>query len=1024
MKAARVPRIAVVACLAVAYAAVGWVTEAITHLSIYGIPVWLPAGLALGTMLLYGTRVWPGVWLGAFAITSYRLIGPLGDAHSLVSSLATGALVASAASLQGVCAVWLSRRYVEAELLLDTPDSVLPFVLLCGPLACLISSSCALSVLYAFGRIAPAVLFENWFSWWAGDTVGSVLGATIVLAAIARPAALWRPRLTTVGLPLLIAMALTFAAYSVTASLDHQRTRLEFEKQATLLASALRTALEVAQDASDTIASFVRLSPDADRAAFDAFSQDLYARHRGIQAIEWVPRVARSELDRHERATRAEGFPDYRVFEKDAAGRRVPAQPRDDYFPVRYAYPLAGNEPAIGYDVSSEATRRQTMELARQRRAMTVSPRLALIQGTRHTDGVLAFQPVFPGGRAAGPEAPLGYTLTVLRIDELARTALANLPHDQIAYCIEDLDAPEDLAVLHLVGTPTPDRSWRAVTVFEYGGRRWQLSFGPTTDYLQTHRVSYLWLVYGAALCTALLLCAFLLILTGRTTRIETLVGQRTVELDQARNSAERASNLLQEAVRSITLGFTIYDENDRLVICNDAYRAFHPELESLIQPGVSFEHLVRTSGERGNHPLGDMDVETWVNHRLHRHRHADGVPFEIKMGDGRWLLVVEQRTPSGFVVSNRVDVTDLKTANAAVQDRNAQLDALFRLCPDGFVAFDPEGRVRFANPALLTMTGLRANDVIGCGEAELDAMLRERTEDPEVFEGVAAYFGDGDEVPPFRRLAMKSPSAAILQIVGIRSKSPTVPRLLYLRDITREAEVDRMKSEFLSHAAHELRTPMTSIFGFSELLLHRDFDAATRRELVETIHGQTAWLVQIINELLDLARIDERRGRDFVIAEIDAVALVRETLAGLALDPQTWPVVANMPETPRWIRADAAKSRQALTNVLGNARKYSPDGGAIELTIVERAGRLAVVIRDHGIGMTPEQVARVGERLWRADTSGLTPGTGLGMAIVKEILALHGGQVEIASELGVGTTVTLWWPTAPTAGHGSRERA
>ena len=232
------------------------------------------------------------------------------------------------------------------------------------------------------------------------------------------------------------------------------------------------------------------------------------------------------------------------------------------------------------------------------------------------------------------------------------------------------------------------------------------------------------------------------------------------------------------------------------------------------------------------------------------------------------------------------------------------------------------------------------------------------------------------------------------------------------------------MKSEFLSHAAHELRTPMTSIFGFSELLLHSEFDAPTRRELVETIHGQTAWLVQIINELLDLARIDERRGRDFVITEVDAVALVRETLAGLAIDQQTWPVAATLPETPRWIRADAAKSRQALTNVIGNARKYSPDGGEIEVTLVERVGRLAVVVRDHGIGMTPEQVARVGERLWRADTSGMTPGTGLGMAIVKEILALHGGQVEVASEPGVGTTVTLWWPSAPAAGQIDREPA
>ena len=1009
----RVPRLLVIAALAAAYALAGVLAEVITRLSIYGVPIWLPAGFALGTMLLYGVRAWPGVWLGAFVETSYGMIEQLGNAHSLAASFGAGAMVAAAATLQAVCAVWLARRYVDPELHLDTPDSVLRFVLFCGPLACLISPSTSVAMLYGAGRIPAAALFENWFSWWAGDTVGSILGATIVLAAIARPAALWRPRLLTVALPLAIATMITVAAVSFTASLDHQRTRLEFEKQATLLSGALLTALSVAEDASNTVTSFIRLGPNVSRATFDSFAQDVYARHPGIQAIEWVPRVPRAELEQHERATRAEGYAGYRVVEKNHAGERVPVAPRDDYFPVHYLYPLAGNQPALGFDLGSEPVRRQTIEEARGRRKMTVSPRVALIQGPLHPNGVLAFEPVFARGHDGVADLPLGYTLTVMRIDELARIALANLPQDQIAYCVEDLDSPEELAVLYLVGTPTPDKTWRAVTKFEYGGRHWELSFGPTVEYLQSHRVSYLWIVYGTAVVAALLLCAFLLILTGHTTRIETLVEQRTLELDQTRKSAERASNLLQEAVQSITLGFTIYDENDLLVICNDAYRAFHPELGVLIQPGVSFEYLVRTSVERGDHPLGGLDTDAWVQRRIQRHRSADGIPFEMGMGDGRWLLVVEQRTPSGFVVSNRVDITDLKAANAAVQDRNAQLDALFRLCPDGFVAFDPDGCVRFANPALLTMTGLTAGEVIGCSEAGLDEMLRTRTERPEAFAGVAAYFVEGDDVPPFQRLAMKTPVAATLQIVGIRSKSPNVPRLLYLRDITREAEVDRMKSEFLSHAAHELRTPMTSIFGFSELLMHSDFDAPTRRELVETIHTQTAWLVQIINELLDLARIDERRGRDFVIAETDMVALVRETLAGLAIDPVQWPLVEALPKRPVWIRADAGKSRQALTNVFANARKYSPAGGAIEVAIVERVGRLGIVVRDHGIGMTAEQVGRVGERMWRADTSGLTPGTGLGMAIVKEILTLHGGTVEVASQPGVGTSVTLWWPAA-----------
>ncbi len=239
--------------------------------------------------------------------------------------------------------------------------------------------------------------------------------------------------------------------------------------------------------------------------------------------------------------------------------------------------------------------------------------------------------------------------------------------------------------------------------------------------------------------------------------------------------------------------------------------------------------------------------------------------------------------------------------------------------------------------------------------------------------------------------------------------------RLLYARDVTREMEVDRMKSEFLSHAAHELRTPMASIYGFTELLMTQEFDAPTRHDLLATIHKQTEWLVAIINELLDLARIESRRGKDFRIEAVSLPPLVDEVVAALRIDPARWPLVAHIPDGLPAVRADAAKLRQALTNVLSNAVKYSPGGGVIDLRCGARdmGGKtfVDIAVTDHGIGMTPEQAARVGERFYRADTSGNIPGTGLGMTIVKEIVELLGGGLIRQSAPGVGTTVTLWLP-------------
>jgi signal transduction histidine kinase len=116
-------------------------------------------------------------------------------------------------------------------------------------------------------------------------------------------------------------------------------------------------------------------------------------------------------------------------------------------------------------------------------------------------------------------------------------------------------------------------------------------------------------------------------------------------------------------------------------------------------------------------------------------------------------------------------------------------------------------------------------------------------------------------------------------------------------------------------------------------------------------------------------------------------------------------------------VRVDRKKMQQALLNVLSNAYKYSPRGGAVSLSLLQEVhrsvGRFGIEVRDHGIGMRPEELARVFERFYRADSTGKIPGTGLGMSIVREIVEIHGGEVNVASQLGEGTTVTLWLPAA-----------
>ena len=241
--------------------------------------------------------------------------------------------------------------------------------------------------------------------------------------------------------------------------------------------------------------------------------------------------------------------------------------------------------------------------------------------------------------------------------------------------------------------------------------------------------------------------------------------------------------------------------------------------------------------------------------------------------------------------------------------------------------------------------------------------------------------------------------------------------RVLYFLDITHETEVDRMKTEFLSTAAHELRTPMSSIHGFSELLLNRHYDETTRRDLLETIYRQSSNLVHLVNELLDLARIEARAGKDFHIQVQDLLPILDSTVRQFIAPSDPRKITLRLASALPPVAVDADKLSQMLLNVISNAYKYSPDGGAIELATLTRTKsgntEVGISVRDHGIGMTPEQVARVFDRFYRADTSGAIPGTGLGMSLVKEIIDIHQGCVEIDSVLGQGTEVVLWLPAA-----------
>lgn len=356
-------------------------------------------------------------------------------------------------------------------------------------------------------------------------------------------------------------------------------------------------------------------------------------------------------------------------------------------------------------------------------------------------------------------------------------------------------------------------------------------------------------------------------------------------------------------------------------------------------------------------------------------------------------------------------------------EETQRQLDSIFSLSPDGFVSFDNERRVKYISPPFCRMTGLEKADLLGLDEVGFADRLAGLCVDPNAFPGFEAMRSEQKLRTPkgnegsFRHLIELAGAGKRVLEVGIRlSEAGSISQILYFRDVTHETEVDRMKSEFLSTAAHELRTPMASIFGFAELLMAQDFPADERRDLLGIIHRQSELMISIINELLDLVRIEERRGQDFHLVQVEAGVLLSDAMVNFEVTEGYEAPRVSRTENQHFLRVDRNKLTQAITNVLSNAYKFSPMHSPVEIDILVGEstaveGMIGIRITDHGIGMTPEQLSRVFERFYRADTSGKTPGTGLGMSIVKEIVELHGGRVELTSKMGSGTAVTLWIP-------------
>jgi signal transduction histidine kinase len=348
------------------------------------------------------------------------------------------------------------------------------------------------------------------------------------------------------------------------------------------------------------------------------------------------------------------------------------------------------------------------------------------------------------------------------------------------------------------------------------------------------------------------------------------------------------------------------------------------------------------------------------------------------------------------------------------VARRNAQLESVFALSPDGFIEIGADGEVGFVNPAFQILTSISAVGVVGKPASQLAEKLQLLSVNFTLSQ-IKAMLEPSNQ--PYC-LELNIPYRRTLLI--LTKPNDLSGYVVYLRDITHEAELEQIRSAFMSTAAHELRTPISSILGYAELLMRRlkgESKPSEKmiKEMVEVIERQSKNMAELVNDLLDLSRFENQMAKGLNLQETSLATYLRPVVAQFQMPNDRREVVTYIDDHLPAIRLHPESFKRLIVNLLSNAFKYSPQGTPVIVkTFTEKVADtlyVGIAIRDYGDGISEEDLKHIFERFYRGKAHEFISGTGLGLAIAKEIMQAHSGEIKIESVLGGGTTITLLFP-------------
>ncbi|HEV7857364.1 MAG TPA: CHASE domain-containing protein [Pyrinomonadaceae bacterium] len=902
---------------------------------------------------------------------------------------------------------------------------------------------------------------------------------------------------------LLVALLLTLlAAYYVSAS-SEARDRLRFQ-------NAIQDSADGIENRLDTYIALLRagsalfiVDQDVTREEFRNYvgSLGLHANYPGMQGLGFSARVSAEESRALVARLRQQGVPDFQIR---------PADPRSEYHTIIYLEPLDNrNKVALGFDMFTEATRREAMERARDTSLPAASGPVTLLQEIdEHKQiGFLIYVPVYRGGQTpatveARREALQGFVYSPFRAGDLLRGIFGNEAQRAVDFRVYDGDEESGGGLLHDYqhageqGNASYKPRFTATTKLPVAGRTWSLSFVTRPEFDAASGMNLVPFTLAGGILVSLLLFGLTLVQT------------------RARAAAERAASELEQSLaerKQINEALRESEERYRELFENANDIVFTLDLEgnltSMNKAGEQVSGYSREEflGQSITSILTPESVEVMWRMRNRKIAGEASTNYEVELitRDGRKVLIevssrliYDNNGPIGIQGTAR-DITERKRVEEALHEADQraiveyerlleriaglaqalgtarELLTVYRALREFAVAsvpcvgifislYDPEREWRTAAyawgdeeeadvsalPPMPVSTDGPNSRAVKTGEIIItDDYMTATKGHPSVLIGpdnglrpqsamavpmaVRRRIVGTLEVQSYTRAAYTEHHATAMRMAA-NLAAITIENVRLLEHESRARaiaeESNRLKDEFLATVSHELRTPLTSIMGWSQMLRGGKLDERTAALALETIERNARAQSQIIDDILDVSRIITGK-LNIDVKPVELINIIEEAVnaarpAANAKNIQ----IATVFDTPKgFVRGDANRLQQVVWNLLSNAVKFTNNGGRVQIRLEHSATDVSISLKDTGQGISPDFLPHVFERFRQADstTTRQHGGLGLGLAIVRHLVELHGGTVHAESEgEGRGATFTVRLPLTGTLAEASASQA